>query len=175
MKNIFVFLFLFIIVASPGFSQSKSEKKKLKEENEAKGYETAKLLVSSQTYNFIGNWATTQKGRRLDITTNTGYLKMDSSHADINFPYYGTIHTPGVRLNKEAGIIFKGMVENYTVDFDDKKQKIIVKFEAKGENDPFNFILTVFKNGAARFDVYSTVRNSISYDGELNDQSEMLN
>jgi len=174
MKNSLLFFLFFAIVASPGFSQSKSEKKKLKEENAAKEYEAAKSLINSQSYNFIGNWATTQKGRRLDITTNTGYFRIDSNHADINLPYFGTVHTPSVRLNKEAGIIFKGIVENYTVDFDDEKQKIIVKFSAKGENDPFDFILTVFSNEGARLDVFSTVRNSIYYDGELKDQSKML-
>ena len=72
-----------------------------------------------------------------------------------------------IGLNEEGGVIFKGKIENYKVEYNDKKRKAVISFSASGKNDQFDFTLTVFKNGGSNLVVNSNIRSSISYDGEL--------
>jgi hypothetical protein len=158
-----------MIVLSPGFSQSKSEKKKLKEEKSLKEFEMTKSLINSHAYMFVANWAGTQKGRRIDLTTNPNSLKIEKDQADIYLPYFGIVHSSSYGLKDEGGIVFNGTVNNYKVEINDEKQKITISFSAKGKNDQFDFTLTVFKNKNSSLLVYSNIRNSINYDGNLMD------
>ena len=169
MKKLFLFPLFFLIVLSPGFSQSKSEKKKLKEEKALKEFEATKSLINSQSYMFLAIWAGTQKGKRINLTTNPNSLKIEKDQADIYLPYFGVVHSSSYGLKDEGGIVFKGTVNNYKVEFNDEKQKIIIRFSAKGKNDQFDFTLTVFKNKGSNLVVYSNIRNSINYDGNLMD------
>jgi len=166
MKNLLLFLLVFSITLT-AFSQSKSEKKKLKQEKAAKEFEGTKSWIDSRIYSFVATWATTQKGRRIDLTTNPNYLKIDHQKADIYLPYFGEVHMAGIGLNEEGGIIFKGTIENYKVAYNDKKLKVIISFSASAKSDKFDFILTVFKNGGSNLVVSSNIRSSINYDGEL--------
>lgn len=167
MKNLLLFLLLFSITIGPTFSQSKSEKKKLKEEKAAQEFEDTKTWIDSQTYSFVATWANTQKGRRVNLTTNPNYLKIDQQKVDIYLPYYGEVHMASIGLNEEGGIIFKGEIENYKVEYNEKKLKAVISFSTSGKNDNFDFTLTVFKNGGSNLVVYSNIRSSINYDGEL--------
>jgi len=91
---------------------------------------------------------------------------LEDENADIFLPYFGEVHTP-VAPGGDGGIIFKGKVEAYKVDFNKKKQKIIIKFSGKAKNELFDFTLTVFKNGGGILNVNSNFRKRISYDGQI--------
>jgi len=167
MKNTLLLILLFSISVGPTFSQSKSEKKKLKQEKAAQEFEETKTRIDSQTYSFVATWANTQKGRRINLTTNPNYLKIDQQKADIYLPYYGEVHMASSGLNDEGGIVFKGEIENYKVKYNDKKRTTVISFSAAGKSDKFDFTLTVFKSGGSNLVVYSNIRSSINYDGEL--------
>ncbi len=162
-----LFLLLIIIHIGSVFSQSKSEKKKLKQENAIKDFEGTKTWINSKNYSFVAIAAYTQQGRRIDLTTNPNYLKIDQNKADIYLPYYGEVHSSSIGLNDEGGIIFKGAIEDYKVEFNDKKLRAEITFKAVGKNDDFDFTLTIFKKGGGNLVVYSNIRSSINYDGEL--------
>ena len=149
------------------FSQSKSEKKKLKQEKAVKDFEGTKAWISSNSYSFAASAAYTPKGRRIDLTTRPNYLKIDQNEADIYLPYFGEVHSSSIGLSDEGGIIFKGTIKDYKVAFNDKKLKAVISFTAISKNDNFEFTLTVFKNGGSNLVVYSNIRSSINYDGEL--------
>lgn len=167
MKNTLLLILLFSISVSPIFSQSKSEKKKLKQEKAVQEFKETKAWIDTQTYSFVATWANTQKGRRIDLTTNPNYLKIDQQKADIYLPYYGVVHMSSIGLNEEGGIVFKGKIEDYKVEYNNKKLKAFITFSASAKNDKFDFILTVFKNGGSNLVVTSNIRSSINYDGEL--------
>lgn len=163
-----ILLFLFVVIAIPSIAQTKEEKKQMKEEKAAEEFKATTILTNSGTFKFEATWATTQKGKRINLTTNPNYLKIDNETADIYLPYFGVVHSPGA-MGGDGGIIAEGKVENYRVDLNEKKQRTTIRFKAKGKNDSFDFTLTVYPNGNSNLNVNSNSRNSISYDGRISE------
>ena len=169
MKNLWILFLFFTFAASPVIAQTKEEKKKQKEELALKEYETTKALINSKTYNFQAEWATSQKGRRINLSTNPNHLKIENDEADIYLPYFGEVHSSSIGLSTEGGIVFEGTIENYKVEFNDKKQKAVIKFSANGKYDRFDFTLIVYKSGSSNLNVTSNIRSTIKYDGKINE------
>jgi hypothetical protein len=167
MKDLLIAFIFLMIITSPIYGQSKEEKKKLKAETAAKEYDKTKELINSGVYNFQAEWATSQGGRRISLITNPNHVKIDQGEADIYLPYFGVVHVPNAGLAGEGGIVFKGSVENYKVEFNDKKQRATIKFSAKGKNDRFDFTLAVYKSGSTNINVSSNKRSGIKYDGNI--------
>jgi len=164
MKKILVLFFLTTLVYAPTYGQTKKEKRA---EKAAKDFENTKELIDEKVYSFEADWATTQQGRRINLVTNPNYLQINKDSANIFLPYFGVAHTSTMAYNGSdgGGINFKGVVENYEVSVDEKKQKIIVKFLANSKKESSNFILTVFKSGSSLLSVSSNIRSNISYEG----------
>ncbi len=163
MKNI-VLAILFIAFIVPLKAQSKKE---LKKAAEAKEYAEMQMLVNSKIYFFEADWASTQKGRRINLTSNPNFLRIENDNADIDMPFFGEAYSARIGISGEGGIIFKGIIENYSLEYNDKKQRAIIKFNAKGKSDYFTFILTVFKSNNANLYVTSNNRSGINYDGRI--------
>jgi len=172
MKDLFITFLFLVMIISPTNAQSKEEKKKLKAETAAKEYDKTKDLINSGVYNFQAEWSTSQGGRRISLVTNPNHVKIDQGEADIYLPYFGVVHVPSAGLAGEGGIVFKGTVENYKVEFNDKKQRATIKFNTKGKNDRFDFTLTVYKSGSTNINVSSNNRSGIKYDGKINQLKE---
>lgn len=166
MKNIST-IFLLLFAVSFGFTQTKSEKKALQKEKELKAYTKSKALIDSGVYHFEANWANTQKGRRINLTTNPNYVRVNQPEADIFLPYFGVVHSPVAGIKGDGGIVFKGKIENYKVEWNDKKQKAIIKFNANATSERLSFIITTFKSGNSTISVNSNIRDGISYDGNI--------
>ena len=88
-----------------------------------------KDLINSASFAFTGEWATSQKGRRINLMSNPTFIKMDTKNADAYLPFFGTAQVGGYGAG--GAIEFKDKVQDYTVTFDDKKQKAIIKFKTK--------------------------------------------
>jgi len=165
-KTILVILLTLVLV--PITAQTKAEKKEMKEKKAEEEYAATKELINSGNYKFEATWANTLNGRKIDLTTNPNYLKIKDTNADIYLPYFGEVHTP-VAPGGDGGIIFIGQVESYKVDFNIKKQKVIIRFSGKAKNEFFDFTLTVFRNGGSNLNVNSNFRKRISYDGRTSE------
>ncbi|MCF6224132.1 MAG: DUF4251 domain-containing protein [Flavobacteriaceae bacterium] len=168
MKKI-ILTIMILLISIPILGQSKSEKKKIKEEQSLKGYAATNELIASGNFEFIADWARTQSGKRINLITNPNYLRINKDSADIYLPYFGVVHMPTAGFASEGGIVVNGIVKNYKVELNDKKQKITIKFDAKGKTDQFEFIFFVYKNKSATVIVNSNSRGSISYDGNLSE------
>jgi uncharacterized protein DUF4251 len=166
MKKI-ILAILYTVVLVPISAQTKAEKKEIKEKKAAEEYNATKELINSGNYIFEATWANTLNGRRIDLTTNPNLLKLEGENADIYLPYFGEVHTPMAPPGGDGGVIFKGKVEGYKVDFNEKKQRVIIKFSGKAKNELFDFTLSVFKNGNGNLGVSSNFRKRISYDGQI--------
>ena len=164
MKRSIIILFGLLLTLNTAVAQSKKE---LKEKKELEDYAKTRKLIDSGTYEFTANWATTQSGRRIDLITNPNYIRMKQQEADIFLPYFGVVQNASVGMNGKGGIEFKGKVEGYKVEYNEKKRKVIIKFKTHAKNERFDFILSVYSNGTAYLSVMSNYRNSISYDGKV--------
>jgi len=165
MKSL-VFLFIILFVSSNlMFAQTKAEKKALKAQKSLDEYNAAKELINSGTYTFEADWATTQKGNRINLTTNSNSLIINNSNAKADLPYFGVAQN--ISFGGDGGIKFDGEIQDYQMEFDDKKQKIIVKFKARKGPESFLVILSVFKMESASLTLNSNNRNGITYDGKI--------
>ena len=164
LKTLVVFTFL-ILTINLSFSQTKEEKKKIKEETAKNEYERTKSLIEAGTYIFKADWTTTQKGKRINLTTNYGYLKIDKDKAEANLPYFGVVHAASSATR--GGIIFNSENIIYEIQFNDKKQKVTITFNATQKTENFNLILSVFKSGSSSLDITSSSRNGARYDGKV--------
>lgn len=163
----FIICLLAIFLISPVFAQSKKEKQKEKEQTAAKEYEKTKTLIESGVYTIEALWATSQKGRRINLTTNYSFLKFNQKEADIDLPFFGQAYSGSVGFGGDSGVKFKGTVANYSVEFNDKKQRVDIKFNGKGKNDTYNFNLSIFKSGNVSINVTSNNRSAMKYDGKV--------
>lgn len=165
MKKAFMYFTILFLTFNLSFAQTQKEKKKKKEETAKKEYETIKSLTESGVYLFTAGWTTTQKGKRINLDTNYGYLKIDKEKAEADLPYFGVAQVASYSAN--GGIVFNNENVKYKVEFDDKKQKVIIQFNATQKSEFFNLILSVFKNGSASLTISSNNRNSARYDGKV--------
>ncbi len=163
MKRIFLTVLFFALII-PLNAQSKKELKKQKAEKE---YAATKELINSKNFVFEADWATTQGGKRINLTTNPNFLKVKGDQVSADMPYFGVAQSAIGYGGGDTGIIFEETPKKYNVEFNDKKTKAVIKFDANNKSESFNVILHVYKNGNASLSISSSKRNSISYDGKI--------
>jgi len=160
MKKLFFLITLVIFVVNPVVSQTKEEKKAEAE----KRYEAMKVLINTGAFEFVGEWAISQRGMRINLISNPTFIKMDAKNADGYLPFFGTAQVAG--YGQGGAIEFNGEVENYSLVFNDKKQRAIIKFDINGKtNENFDVLITVYENLNASISVSGTYRSMMSYTG----------
>jgi len=169
MKRLCVICLAFILSAQIINSQSKAEKKAEKEVNELKEYKHIQTLIDSKSFEFVADWATTQKGRRINLIGNSNYFRIEGTKTEADLPYYGVAQS--ISYGGDAGINFDCDFSNYEVSKVDKKKKIIIKGNASDGSEKFGLTLTVYHNGNASLYINSSSRNGITYDGKLKEKT----
>jgi len=164
MKKI-VLILLFVSFIIPVNAQTRAEKKKMKAEKATEDYASLKDFVKLKKIDFEADWATTNKGRRISLTTNANFLRIEDNDADIYLPFFGTAHSSSVGFSGEGGIVFKGKTENYSVKFNDKKRLATIRFSTKEKSETFDFTLTLYGNKSANLSVSGNQRSNMNYSG----------
>ena len=164
MKNLFLIVFLFSCIHMNVTAQnSKKEAKELKKEEQ---YQELLKLIDTQQYAFRGSKANPQKGRQIDLTTRSNFLRIDKGNAVADMPYFGRAYSGGYS-SSDGGIKFDGHMESFDVSNNDKKRRVTIKFKVKGTDDTYNCTLTVSGFNSASLSVISNKRQSISYTGAI--------
>lgn len=168
MKKLFTLIALVILVVNPIISQTKEEKKAAKEATAVQEYEAMKVLINAESYAFEGEWATSNKGRRINLMSNPTFIKMDAKNADAHLPFFGTAHSGAGYGSGGGGIEFKSEVQNYQVSFNDKKKKATIKFKSKSEsNENFDVTITIHGSSSTSVNITSSNRSSMNYSGKI--------
>ena len=162
MKKTSLLLLISFLLNTVVFSQSKKE---LKAEQSAKEYEVMNTLIDSQNFEFEADWATSQQGRRVNLNSSSNFLRIKNDSAEIYLPYFGTLSSGAAAMNNEGGINFAGIMEDYEMSVNEKKQQISVQFNATTKNDRFQFRMTIYKGGNTLVNLSSNYRSVIKYDG----------
>ena len=111
MKKIIILLILVVFITNPINAQTKEEKKAAKAEKSLIEYDAMKVLVNEGNYEFVGEWATSQSGRRINLMSNPTSLKMENEISDGFLPFFGTAYSGAGYGSGSGGIEFKGPVE----------------------------------------------------------------
>ncbi len=161
--------FVFCCASIPLEAQTKAE---LKQEKKEKDYQNMVSLVKSGNYQYEAQWANPIGGSRVNLLTTPNYLYFKGSQMDLHFPFFGTLRTVNTYNSSDIGINFKGEPQNYRVNYDDKKQKITIRFEGDTEGEFLQFNLSISGDGNAYLVVNSSGRSTINYDGILKKQND---
>lgn len=85
-KAVILFISLSFIATSGLFAQSKKELKKQKQYEE---YLATKKLVESGKFIFVPDWATTHKGRRINLSAEGYTLSFVDKSTSADLPFFG--------------------------------------------------------------------------------------
>ena len=183
MKKIAVLIIIFSFF-SASFAQSRKE---IRAERKAKleaDFSKTKDLITSNNFMFEANWATPLgndvanisrnfiggnavfQGNRVNLSSNTNFIKITDTTADVFLPYFGRVFFP-TRNPNDTGIAYKGDIENYSVDINEKKKHILIKWEANPDGDNIQFIMKINASGYATVGVNSMRRQNITYNGNI--------
>ncbi|CDF78892.1 conserved hypothetical protein (DUF4251) [Formosa agariphila KMM 3901] len=165
MKKHIILLVVLVFGMQLTFSQTKAEKKAAKKEKAEQNYTAIKKLIDTKQYTFEGSWATSQGGRRINLIGNTNFLNVDKDSTDAYLPYFGVAHIAS--YGGDGGIKFDGPYEDYKLSFNDKKQVVTVSYSTSHKSEKIDVTLRVFSPETASLVIYSSNRNSISYDGSI--------
>jgi len=163
MKKYYLLLIVGLFVS---LSISAQSKKELKEAEAEKQYQEMKNLIESGEFTFIADWATSVRGRRINLTTNANFLKFTKDSIDTYLPYFGESSSGGATMTSDGGIVCSGPKTKYKLTLNDKKKKIMLSFTTTDNNDTFEFSMSIFKEGNTNINVNSNYRTSIKYDGK---------
>lgn len=147
-------------------AQSSEDKKERKKEIAEREYQKSKDLIQSGEFTFVALQAQPMGGERFFMNTIPNYIHIDKEEADIYMPYFGVVHMSN-GYSKEAGIKYKGKLDNYKVSYNDKKQSIDLKFEVSTDKELIEFNFDIYKAGATTLVLASTRRKAISYFGQF--------
>ncbi|MDA8595949.1 DUF4251 domain-containing protein [Flavobacteriaceae bacterium] len=171
MRKLILICTVILIATSSAFAQSKkeekAEKKKQKEEKKEEYYEAFKKLIDSKDYDFEAVTMFPQDGSSIDITGESNYVKIRHDQADIYMPYMGSSQTLNSFTQRENGIIFKGEMQDYKVEINEKNGRIKISFSGKAQGESLDFVINFYKNLSASLMVNSSARDGISYNGSL--------
>ncbi|OIQ28492.1 MAG: hypothetical protein BM564_08805 [Bacteroidetes bacterium MedPE-SWsnd-G2] len=165
MKKYIIGLGLILLSITIGNAQTKAEKKAEKELLTTQEFKNILKVVKSKSYEFEGEWATTQGGRRVNIFNNTNSLKMDGSHSKADLPFFGVVTGGGYNLS--PGIEFDDDISDYSMSINQKKHRINIKYKVRSKAELYHVNITVFHSGRASVNINSTYRNTMTYDGEI--------
>jgi hypothetical protein len=165
MKNIMLFLLLSNLIIAPLLGQTKEEKKEQKAIKEAEEFENMKALIDKGIYEFQADWTTSSQGARVNLMTRANLLKINKDSIDVHLSYFGVLQSGSSAISNQQGVVFNGPMENYSIEINEKKRKITVKFDTKGRHDQFQYFLTINRNGNSTLSVTSPVRSTSKYDG----------
>jgi len=160
-KALVLFLSLSFFVTNGLFAQSKKELKKKKQQEE---YQTTKKLIESGEFVFEPDWATTQKGKRISISANGYTLKINGNLTSANLPFFGQAYTASYGGN--GGIEFKNENTTFKIEYNDKKNRIKIKFSAKNKIENYDVTLAIFGNGNSNLNISSSSRSNMKYHGK---------
>ncbi|WP_082333797.1 DUF4251 domain-containing protein [Mangrovimonas sp. TPBH4] len=168
LRIMMAYLVSFVFSTATLSGQKKSEKKAIKNAQEQEEFLKTKTLVEGAVYTFNAEWATTQKGRRINLMGNPNFLRLDHQNIDVDLPYFGVAQVAyGYGSSSSGGVVAKGEIYKESQKVDERKRRITTSFSVKNNSENFRMILTIYGNGNANLSVSSSNRNRITYDGKI--------
>ena len=161
-KVLILFLSISLFTSIDVISQSKKELKKQKEKEE---FQETKKLIESGNYVFEADWATSQRGRRVNIAGDGNTMSMKDKKAKGDFPFYGEAY--GGAPYGGGGIEFDGDITDFKIKYKDKKNKLTINFKIRHKSENYDVTINVFGSGSSSVQISSNSRSTMSYSGDI--------
>lgn len=135
-------------------------------------FEELKELAEGREFEIENEWAMPLGGNNVNLIGNPNFIRFKGDSVDIFLPYFGVRHFGGTYGGRDGGIIYEGPAEDFSIDAEEEKNRVVLKFEGRHENEDLEFIITLFPGGNAYTSVNSSQRSNISYRGEVKELPE---
>ncbi|WP_010516828.1 DUF4251 domain-containing protein [Croceivirga radicis] len=110
---------------------------------------------------------------RIVINGGSNFLIVKNDTLTVDLPYYGERQFGGAYNAETAGIKVEKALSTINLEYVPKKNTFVFSFKANGvDGEGFDFRGTVFTNGNANLQVYSSYRNTIAYSGKIDTLDE---
>lgn len=164
MKSYFLTLILALLVMISAAQQNENKsKRELRAEKKLALANSVDSLISAKEFTFIARSASPVGWSTFQLTSEYD-LKISGDSVFVYLPFYGRAYQVDY-MSTEGGIKFDGLYEEFQQSR--KKKQYEIKFNAHTESDVYRFHLSVSPSGYASLSVISTNRQSISYNGFL--------
>ncbi|UXX79607.1 DUF4251 domain-containing protein [Reichenbachiella carrageenanivorans] len=167
MKNIGVLLIIILVALGTVQAQSKAEKRQAKKEAKAQAFVALKTFFAQGDFKFVAEWATTQKGRRINLQSNPNSFIKTGDQATAQLPYFGVAQV--APMGGDVGInIEDATLSNEEIEYNEKKFRLLYSFDTKSSNgELLSCKMTIQANKTAILMVMSSQRNNITYEGTI--------
>lgn len=161
MKKYGLLIVTFMFV-SFNFAQTKKEKKQQEKQEK---YEEMISIVKEKKIEFEAEWALAQQGARINLIGNPNHVRIIGDSISVYLPYFGVRTGGGGAYGGSGGIKIENKIEDLEIEYDDKKRKINLKFNAFDGSERVEFYMNIFGGGNTNINAFSNTRSNISYDG----------
>ena len=163
----YLIIALLALVTLTSAMQDKEQKSKreLRAERKANIAEKVDSMINGRELTFIARSANPVGWSTIQLTSEYD-LKMNGDSVEVYLPFYGRAYQADYN-STEGGIKLEALAEDYQVIH--KKGQYNIRFNAKAKNDLYRFHLTVSPTGYASLSVISNNRQSINFNGILNE------
>jgi hypothetical protein len=163
MKTSILMLVIACLIAPSLQAQSKRE---LKKQKAAEEIAKARSLVESGSFRFDAIRAFPSRGMTVDLFSHTAFVEILKDEAQADLPFFGTAQ--GVAYSPESGgIQFDGVMEEFNLNVNEKKNRINLSFAVKTGRDRYICNFTITGESSVSLGVTSNLRSQISYDGSI--------
>jgi len=162
MKTQKVFICCFLLFISCTILKGQS-KKELKKQRKLTEYALTKMLIQKGQFVFMSQWVVTQKGDRTQAIGEGLLIEGDKAYA--NLPFIGNSNKAEIGGSK--GIIFTSTGTIFQTEYNDKKRKIFIEFEAESGNENYSVVLTIMGNRRTTLQISSSARGVMRYEGKI--------
>lgn len=160
-KKLFFCVMLLIFSNSVLVAQSKKE---IKRQERLAEYAKIKKMVQKGQFVFMTSWVVDNSGQRFEARGEGLLIEGDQTYA--NFPFVGNVNK-GVIGGDKNKIEFKTNDTVFDAEYNDKKRKIFIRFDAEDNAESYNVTMTILGNGTATVRISSSSRGQMSYEGNI--------
>ncbi|MEZ4810885.1 MAG: DUF4251 domain-containing protein [Allomuricauda sp.] len=131
--------------------------------------------LATQSLNNISNAGLLPYGstaNRIDLSGSTSYLRVLSDHVEAKLPYYGEQQMGGPYNPNNAGIEFEGTPKDFVLEPNEKNGGYTMKFAVNQGAENFQVTAQLFPSHSCTFNIVSSHRRSIQYDGTVSEYVE---
>ncbi len=144
-------------------AQEKKSKKEIKAEKKAQQIEEIKKIAESKTFVFKANNVNPMRGRTINLTSDYDVrITQDSIFSYL--PFFGVAYSVNYG-GTDSPMIFNRPFE--TCNFETTRNGYLVNVSVKNNNDRLEFSFHISVTGSTNLNVSSLNRQSISYNGFL--------
>ena len=108
----------------------------------------------------------------INLIGNPNYFRIKGDSISSELPYYGEVQFSSGHYGGESGIELKGLIEDLTIEKNEKNNSYRFRFEASSEEDNYKIYLTLFPNGRSTLRINGNNRFPIEYTGNYSQLSD---